>query len=100
MPDQALDASAGQAATAFEDQRLPMAADIRNQFHPVAGSQQRPALVFLRQGMVVTDSRHAQAVPDIARCAGEYLPLLTPEQLLVEIAGNTQRIERLAQRTA
>jgi len=55
----------GVAAPA-QHQRLPVAADVGQQFNPVGGAHQRTALAFLRQGVVVAHLGHGQFVPQVA----------------------------------
>ncbi len=62
-----------------------MAADIGDQLDAARGSQQRPTLTLLGQGMVITEIRNRQLVPHITGPLPEDVFYLAPVERFVEV---------------
>ena len=77
-----------QMATSFQHDRLAVPTDVGDQPDPVRGVHQRPALVFLRQGIKVSGLGHAQAMPDVAGPLLKQDLHLAPIQRFVKISRN------------
>ena len=87
--DVAAGGGAGPERTAaLEDHGLAMPADVGNEFHPARGAQQRAALAFLRQRVVVARLGHCELVPHIAGPSLEDDVHLALEQRWIEVTGN------------
>jgi hypothetical protein len=72
-------------AAAAQHQRLPVAADVAHQLDALRRAHQRPALAFLRQGVVVAHLGHRQRVPQVARAVLEDQFKFAPEQLVRKV---------------
>ena len=90
-------ALAQQRATALEHQCLAVAADVGDEFDPLAVAHQGASTLFLRQGVVVAQLRHAQGVAHIAGTALENMRHFARIERSIEIAGDRKLAVRLLQ---
>ena len=62
-------------AATLQHDRLPVAADVRDEFDALRVAHERLRVVSAFERAVVADIGHHQLVPDIAGCAREQQPL-------------------------
>ncbi len=74
-------------AAAAQDDRLTVPAHVGNQLHAIGRAHQRAAFALLGQGMVLTDLRHGELMPDVTRTGLKDELLFVSEQVGVEVAG-------------
>jgi hypothetical protein len=78
-----------QIATTIQHDRLAVAADIRDEFHPTLGiAHQGAAFGLVGQGVIVARVWHSQLVTHITRALPEERVQFALKQRLIEISGN------------